>query len=521
MLMRRERLGISNLEDDSPWLLCAASDRCHCSASSVLNRAGLSRLAAALICLVAVHAQLTPAMVLAQDSASVREVRVVVDSRVELMSIIFRLAGHPEYNQGRLEGYVEDVEDRFGPHRDHPVVALARQLRSSNGVSYDACMSMAIHLPEIDKLKNGVRLDPRPERLDQRWPVGQTEEFIKLTGDFVEESNFLSFIENYQPLYDISVERMEELLNKRGHLEWFNAFFGERPGAEFTVALGMLNGPQCYGPSIKIDADTEELYCVLGVWESDRRSQPKFDRSMLGTIIHEFCHSYVNRIVDEHEAQFKDAAEQIYPLVESAMQRQAYGTWQIMMKESLVRACVVRYTMAHESKRKVKALIQEEEERQFLWMGELTNLLDEYETQRDKYKTMDAFAPRLIGFFNDYAPKFVKQQQRQQSKSPQVVSITPANGATDVSAKLKEIVIEFDRPMRDGAWSVVGGGPNFPKIKGQPSYDAAKKVLTLRVKLKPNWTYTFGLNSNRFKNFASAEGVPLKPVTVTFSTAPN
>lgn len=38
---------------------------------------------------------------------------VRVDPRVELMSVIFRLAGNPEYNQSRLTSYIQDVEEHF------------------------------------------------------------------------------------------------------------------------------------------------------------------------------------------------------------------------------------------------------------------------------------------------------------------------------------------------------------------------------------------------------------------------
>ena len=96
--------------------------------------------------------------------------------------------------------------------------------------------------------------------------------------------------------------------------------------------------------------------------------------------------------------------------------------------------------------------------------------------------------------------------------------MTPVNGAEDVDPDLTELVVTFDRPMRDGAWAVVGGGPNFPKMTGQPSYDAARKVLTVPVELKPGWRYELWLNRGRYDSFQSAEGVKLQPVRVTFAT---
>ena len=71
---------------------------------------------------------------------------VKVDPRVELMSIIFRLAGYPDYNQGRVDAYVQDVEEHFKDFREHPVVQAARKLRKTRGVSYDAAISLALHI---------------------------------------------------------------------------------------------------------------------------------------------------------------------------------------------------------------------------------------------------------------------------------------------------------------------------------------------------------------------------------------
>ena len=101
---------------------------------------------------------------------------------------------------------------------------------------------------------------------------------------------------------------------------------------------------------------------------------------------------------------------------------------------------------------------------------------------------------------------------------PKVISMTPANGATDVSPQLDAIVVKFDRAMRDGSWSMCGGGPHFPENAGTPSYDAKRTTWTVPVKLKPDWSYEFMLNSPSFTAFRSADGVPLAPVTVKFKT---
>lgn len=62
----------------------------------------------------------------------------------------------------------------------------------------------------------------------------------------------------------------------------------------------MLNGGSCYGPRCRDKTETEELFCVLGVWATDGQSLPVFRKVVLSTVVHEFCHSYANPIIDRH-----------------------------------------------------------------------------------------------------------------------------------------------------------------------------------------------------------------------------
>jgi Bacterial Ig-like domain len=107
-----------------------------------------------------------------------------------------------------------------------------------------------------------------------------------------------------------------------------------------------------------------------------------------------------------------------------------------------------------------------------------------------------------------------------QAHPPRIVSMTPANSATDVSPSVTELRVTFDVPMGNG-FSWTGGGPQFPTIpEGQKaSWSEDHKTCVLPVQLKPNSQYRLGLNSQSFHGFQSADGVPLSPVVYTFKTS--
>jgi hypothetical protein len=71
-------------------------------------------------------AVLLTSLLCVENSALAQVDRIGVDPRVELFSVLFRLAGAPEYQQGRVPAYAQTVDAWFAPYRNHDVVQYAR-----------------------------------------------------------------------------------------------------------------------------------------------------------------------------------------------------------------------------------------------------------------------------------------------------------------------------------------------------------------------------------------------------------
>jgi len=89
-------------------------------------------------------------------------ITVVVDPRVELIGIVFHLAGSPEYNNGRIESYMEDIESYFGEFDKHQVVKMAAKLRKTRLMSSDGPMSLCVHIDQ----------NFQPKKSFDEWPWG-------------------------------------------------------------------------------------------------------------------------------------------------------------------------------------------------------------------------------------------------------------------------------------------------------------------------------------------------------------
>jgi len=335
--------------------------------------------------------------------------QVKVDPRVELLSLIFRLAGNPEYSQAKVRAYAQDADKQFDGFRNHAVVNLARKLRRNDGVSYDAVMSLAVHLKDAEGLELAGPLEPWPADLDARWKPETVKQFLAAARQFVRAAGFKQFCEQHRGLYDTTAGRLRALLEKRAHLEWYQGYFGERPGATFRTVPGLLNGGCCYGPRWREPQGREALYCILGVWKTDGEGLPEFTPDTLGTLVHEFCHSFANPIIARHETELSAAGEKIFRHVAERMRSQAYGTAGTMLRESLVRACTVRFHRQFEGAEAARRAAQSEASRGFVWTADLARLLEEYEGQRGKYPTLDSFAPRVVAFFDEYAREIDKK----------------------------------------------------------------------------------------------------------------
>ena len=103
--------------------------------------------------------------------------------------------------------------------------------------------------------------------------------------------------------------------------------------------------------------------------------------------------------------------------------------------------------------------------------------------------------------------------------APQIVSSSPARGATDVDPALKEITVTFDQDMEEGM-SLTGGGPEFPQIpEGQKGHWRDKRTCVLPVKLQSGHRYRLGVNSPSYRNFRSAAGVAALTSAIWFTTS--
>jgi hypothetical protein len=339
---------------------------------------------------------------LAKQRPNVATIKIEVDPRVELIGIVFRLAGNGEYNQGRIRSYVRDIERQFGDFDDHPAVKLAVRLRSKHRMGCDGPMLLAVHIDSDYRPRKAF--EQWPWGIDGRWKKQETAEFLELVWQFAAETKFNEFYKAHSALYETGIRSCRAVMAQYDLQSWLGEFFGVEEMGDLRLVLGFLNGSSNYGTRFTND-EIHEKYAIIGMPLPDADGMPVFRPSQLEIVAHEFCHSFANPVVEKYMTQLQPAAEKLYAAKAGAMKRIGYQNWRSLMYESAVRACVANYVRNSFEPECLQDYLDEQAGHGFVWTKELSNLLRKYEANREKYPTFESFFPEIIEFLNDYATR--------------------------------------------------------------------------------------------------------------------
>ncbi|HEU4470705.1 MAG TPA: DUF4932 domain-containing protein [Flavisolibacter sp.] len=446
-------------------------------------------------------------------SAQKGMVAAKVDPRIELMSILARLAGLGGYDSKAFKLYADDVHAYFAKDSLHPAVLHLKELRTRTYLGFDAIARMAIHL-DYPSLKPKVAFSSSvPEA---RWTKEGAEKFIPLLQQFYKDTRFDSFFNAHRSMYADAEKRFQVLLDKADY-DWFPHFYGYRPEGPFSVFLGLLNGNFSYGPKVEYPGGKEEFYAVMATYKTDSTGMPVYDQSMLSTVVHEFNHSFINHLVLNDSVAWKPYASKIHDQVGYQMQKLYYPQWKISLFESLVRAAVIRYEMEHDTTGgRIAASVAEETRLGFYWMEDLVTLMGVYEKSRKAYPNFVSFVPVLKAYLKDLSENMEFKYKSYAERLPRFVTSLPfSNGASDVDPAIKEITLIFSKPMRGWSVSPTGLGKEHYPLESVLGWDESFTQLRLKLSLKPNWNYEILL---REEGFRTREGYSLIPVVFSFTT---
>jgi hypothetical protein len=326
-----------------------------------------------------------------------------MDPRTELLSVVSYLAGYKEYSMCRISDYKNDVDRYFSRFNEHEAVQFARKLRKNNSVGYDAPMIFAVHL--TDSITPLISFDSCPFSMDKRFRAEDLQEYVKLLNAFAKETNFNSFFMNEKLKYDGLVQKYRDLIYSRVNFSWINPFLNLKEAKNYKIIIDLMNGSQNYGPSININGD-EKFYSILGVSPIPSTiPQSKMDGLIIfeGVIVHEFGHSYLNKVVGNNEERIRGVGERLLKLYQARNPMRQYNDWGVVMKETLVRSFVICYMKENRGDSGVNQLVEFDNRQGFYWTKEIAEIM----LSSHEKKSVEEMFPEIISFLDKYCSEHI------------------------------------------------------------------------------------------------------------------
>lgn len=298
---------------------------------------------------------------------------VAVDPRVELLSIVSRLAGYPEYSHPANTPYVRAVDEHFARWREHPAVVTARGLRRDHGVGYNAPIGLAAYLDAHFTPRRPLT-PPLPD-LDARWNAVDMTAYVTQLQDFARASDLAGFLAAHRDHHARVAAALRTALDGHRIVDWYDAHFGPRPTATFRVVPGLLTGGNSYSAQATDDDPAQDIVLVIYLHDPDADGVPRPTRDLVYTVVHEFAHAYVNPALGAHADLVLPAATPLHARHAAIMARQNYPAPEIMANESVVRALCVLYAADRGVEGAAVAQMVYERQRGFLWIKPLADAL--------------------------------------------------------------------------------------------------------------------------------------------------
>ena len=351
-------------------------------------------------------ASLAIARALRTDARPATNIVVAVDSRIELFSLLMGLAGAPEYRQSYATCYRKAAAQQFPKWADHPAVATTHALRRGRYISFDAPVSLAVHL-DSETLEPLRPLSPRPEGLEGRWEGFAFGHYLDSVRDFARRSGFREFFAAQRRYLDAVEERIRVALARHDVVGWLQSFFGGDPGAGFVVVPGILTGINNYGASLFDLEGRETHYQVIQLEQPDSDGLPVPGSATIALIAHEMAHAFVNRIVRRRSAEFEPVGRQLYKLVIESMAAGRYAWWRTLIEESVVRAATLLLVKTEIGDDVALELIRGDELAGFVWIPELADDLERLRAVREE-RGLEAIAPNIADFFARLCARYTR-----------------------------------------------------------------------------------------------------------------
>ena len=340
------------------------------------------------------------------------EINIAINKNLELIAII---GGLTENGQDIWENYEPKTyallgnrtKNQFLAYKNHRAVAIMQDL-FENAIGISTLPFLALKFEPFPT--NAIPKDLNTRMLRSFAPQGSDAEiwaaldtFRMAVNDFYEVSNFETWFQAHQPMYQKIIEEIKAAI-PQDFVYTMEQFYGEKylsynliPAVHFPPTMG-------FGPHIK-EGDKKHIYNIFAPLGDQKMEEGKwkelgynYPEKLLQMCLHEFGHSFVNpKVLNPENKAIYDTYDYLYEPIADAMYNQAYPNWESSLIEHIVRASEVRLLDRlglQEMSNQYKNYHQKD--RSFIYLPQILEQFQYYEQNRDSYPTFGSFVPTML-----------------------------------------------------------------------------------------------------------------------------
>ena len=330
-------------------------------------------------------------------------INVLVHPQVELISIIQTIGGYPDllpFLMSEQEfAYKTRAKEHFALFAGHAAVQMFDRLSGQpRKLNFSAPSNLMLYTDANLQVRTDIALDDFViSRIDG---IDSLQLFLGLLRDFAVTSGFKDFYNANFDFYRSIVEQTIETLGDFQYIEELEGFYG-RSQQSYNIVLVPLYNSVGFGNSNLLPNGKREIYNTLGSGRL-RDGDPCFgdERHLKYMTRHEFSHPFINPVTELYQDEVMAFKTNFDKVPEVARQR-VCGEWEECINEFIIRA-ITTWLAQQECAELGQWAYNHESGRGVVYLDELLEKINYYQSNRRIYPTLNDFYPQLLEvFLND------------------------------------------------------------------------------------------------------------------------
>ncbi|MDP3544164.1 MAG: DUF4932 domain-containing protein [Elusimicrobiota bacterium] len=345
------------------------------------------------------------------------EPRVELDVRLEAMGIAQLLTNGPELKgfQAPDTEYVRRARKSFARFKDHRAVQLTAALPGD--FDYLARTDFMVRRGPLPGI--APRLFVPDFIFQQAGGRGRAEEWVAALSAFARDADVAAFVKDNATTLDPGFAAFRGDVARRGYMAKMESLAGVEFEGEYQVVVSVFHLP---GGQVNAVIRLEEGgYYIVSVVGASRASGGRLEFNLedfVATAGHEIAHGLLDA-ASELSREHIGRSGAAY----GGLDWDCYGDWMQCVKETVVRAHMLRLVSSELGEAAVQRVLDHGDERKrWPYLEPMVEKFKEYEKDRARWPDLYAFYPRLLEVFPEGAERESKGRFVSAGPGPEWIS---------------------------------------------------------------------------------------------------